>query len=111
MSNKYHPLLSLAVQGAFKMDSRGTGVVRKQLDREFVLIFEPRASGSEDGVPHYFTVHGRGVSDYGAFIVQGKFNNKNSVLEVVRVFMTEDDVRGSMSLTQLRDWFRQGGTL
>lgn len=93
------------------MDTRGTGVKRKQSDREYVMIFEAHGGASTSAQPDHYSVHGRGACDFGAFVVQGRYSTRDNVLEVVRELVAEADPRAAMNLAQLRDWIRQGGSV
>lgn len=108
MDGSQVPFCSFLVQGCFRMDAHGTGAYRKQADREYVMIFEPQASRLSDAaaVPLVYSVHGRGVCDFGAFVVQGRYSSRDGLLEVVRDFVSETDPRAAMNLTQLRDWLK-----
>lgn len=97
------------------MDTRGTGVYRKQLDREYVMIFEALAGGPSTSstttsiAQQLYSVHGRGACDFGSYVVHGRYSSRDRVLEVVREFVEEADPRAAMSLAQLRDWMKQKG--
>jgi len=113
--------MTLIKQGHFRMDTRGTGVYRKQPDREYVMIFEHTGGSSTistaastitaSAAQQHYSVHGRGTCDFGSFVVQGRYSSRDHVLEVVREFVTESDPRAAMNLAQLRDWMKQGNAM
>ena len=82
----------------------------KQPDHDFYIVFEPYAPG-KDGLVHEYALYGRGMGEYGAFIVHGRYSNQTGQMQAVRVYLHENDDRAKMTLKQLQAWFQQGGSI
>ena len=82
----------------------------KHNDYDFYIVFEPYAPG-KDGLVHEYALYGRGIGEYGAFIVHGRYSNQTSLMQAVRVYLHETDDRAKMTLKQLQGWFQQGGSI
>ena len=78
----------------------------KHPDHDLYIVFEPCASG-KDGLVYEYALYGRGMGEYGAFIVHGRYSNQTGVMQAVRVYLHETDDRAKMTLKQLQVWFQQ----
>eukprot|EP01032_Pedospumella_encystans_P018318 gene18318-20857_t len=97
-------------KGYFKMRSTKVKAYVKHNDHDFYIVFEPYAPG-KDGLVHEYALYGRGMGEYGAFIVHGRYSNQTGLMQAVRVYLHENDDRAKMTLKQLQAWFQQGGNI
>ena len=98
------PPQSGRLQGFYMMDNIGDGTLEKYEDTEYEVLFEPIYS--PHGVTEQYAVYGRGDSDFGAFIVTGRYSAHSRVLEMTRQYVADTDLRARLTLQQLREHFR-----
>jgi len=91
-------------QGHYLMDNTGDGTWEKYMDTEYEVLFEPTVmpDGNEK-----FCVYGRGDSEFGAFVVTGRFCQHSRVLEMTRQYISDEDVRASLNLSQFAQYCKQ----
>lgn len=91
--------VSGSYSGHYMMDNEGTGRLSRYSDNACFLDFK-----EEEGNNGKFSVIGRGDSDFGAFILQGKYDSASRALDVTRKYIIDSDPRAGekISLTELR---------
>lgn len=85
-------------KGYYMMDNNGKGELEKYLDNEYYMEFE-EVGGL---FPPRYTVVGKGDSDFGTFVLTGTYNARTKELEMARQYISEDDERCNMSVSQLK---------
>jgi hypothetical protein len=68
----------------------------KYSDKEFLLDFE------DGGKTNQYYVYGKGDSEFGVFLLQGTYDATSRNMELCRQYITENDLRSSMQLAQLK---------
>jgi hypothetical protein len=76
----------------------------KYTDKEFLVEFEENPSKS---FPFLYNVYGKGDSEFGIFILHGTYDSNNKILEMSRQYIADCDLRCSMSLPQLKQYFKR----
>jgi hypothetical protein len=76
----------------------------KYTDKEFILEFEENPSKT---FPFLYNVYGKGDSEFGIFILHGTYDSYNKTLEMSRQYIADCDLRCSMSLPQLKQYFKR----
>jgi hypothetical protein len=84
--------------GEYGMDNDGTGVNEMYTDKLLTMEFEETQL---DPFPQYF-VWGRGDSEFGEFIVHGRYDSSTRVLDMSRQYLADSDLKRSMSMVQLK---------
>ena len=85
-------------KGYYLMDNDGSGNLEKYLDTEYYVEFE-EVRGLH---PPRYTVIGKGESDFGTFVLTGTYNAGTRVLEMARQYISDDDERCAMNISQLK---------
>lgn len=101
--------LSGYYEGFYLVDTEGEGNDMERCEEKDVLLdFESdQQEGSEDVSDETYTVYGRGDSEFGVFILHGRYYVPSGVLDLTRQYLPETDPRGVMSLQQLKFYFKR----
>jgi hypothetical protein len=95
--------LSGFFKGEYFIDAEGNGELEKFDEQDVLLEFEEFGNKS----PPIYNVYGKGDSEFGVFILHGNYNSGNKQLEMTRQYLPENDIRSSMSLIQLKHYFKR----
>lgn len=107
-------------KGYYMMENvtgRGNDMERYH-DKEFLLDFEPVSSlesretttTQKSKVSFLYNVYGKGDSEFGVFILNGTFDSRTNIMDMCRQYVADTDLRCSMSLPQLKQYFKRLAT-
>lgn len=97
--------LLLPVSGMYKgyyMMENNEGESERYNDKEFAIEFESVASNTP-----VYNVIGKGDSEFGVFILNGTYDARSKVLDMCRQYIADSDIRTTMSIAHLKQYFQR----
>jgi hypothetical protein len=88
-------------------DGDGDSKQERCEDKECLIEFEEQVGRL---IPFY-SVYGKGDSEFGKFVLHGSFDAGTRVLDLVRQYLSDADPKADMSLMQLKQLFKRGLSL